>query len=83
MLNFIVDEIFDIFLIVLGMYLLSLEDKIFCIFVLLGVYVDEDFCFFCFDKIFFLFKFFILIGVVFVFKYVNVFFIFCVKSIWF
>lgn len=46
MLNFIVDEIFDIFLIVLGMYLLSLEDKIFCIFVLLGVYVDEGFCFF-------------------------------------
>ena len=42
MSNSIADEIFDTFLIVSGMHLLSLEDKTFCISVLLGVHADED-----------------------------------------
>lgn len=83
MSNSIADEIFDTFLIVSGMHLLSLEDKTFCISVLLGVHADEDSCFFRLDKTFSLFNLFTSTGVVFVFKHVNASIISCVKSIWF
>ena len=52
MSNSIADEIFDTFLIVSGMHLLSLEDKTFCISVLLGVHADEGSCFSDLTKLF-------------------------------